>query len=130
MARRPARPGNKRRVARPSRNRASPAARLLELGALRWALFLFTLFLIVFAPSAGARAGASGWSVFSTIVMPALMPLFFMVLLLDALMSAVFLKGTHLPAQRPRYRLSLAFDLVLVVALVIAWYPFLSKALF
>lgn len=109
---------------------ASPAARLLELGAVRWALFLLTLFLIVFAPVAGAKAGASGWSVFSTIVMPTLVPLFFMLLLLDALMSTVFLKGTHLPALRPRYRLSIAFNLVLVVALVIAWYPFLSKALF
>ncbi len=123
MAKRPARSTRKPKS-------ASPAARLLDLGTLRWALFLFTLFLIVFAPVAGAKAGASGWSVFSTIVMPALVPLFFMVLLLDALMSAVFLKGTRRTAQRPRYRLSLAFNLVLVVALVIAWYPFLSKALF
>lgn len=129
MAKRAVRSTRKQKSARQGKS-ASPAARLLDLGALRWALFLFTLFLIVFAPVAGARAGASGWSVFSTIVMPAMVPLFCMVLLLDALMSAVFLKGTHLTAQRPRYRLSLAFNLVLVVALVVAWYPFLSKALF
>lgn len=129
MAKRPSRSTKQSRVARNTKS-ASPAARLLELGALRWALFLFTLFLIVFAPAAGAKAGASGWSVFSTIVMPALMPLTFMVLLLDALMSTVFLRGGQPPARRPRYRLSLAFNLVLVVALVIAWYPFLSKALF
>ena len=129
MAKRPARPTRKPKTVRPAKS-SSPAARLLELGALRWALFLFTLFLIVFAPAVGAKAGASGWSVFSTIVMPALVPLFFMVLLLDALMSTVFLKSTHQLANRPRHRLSLAFNLVLVVALVIAWYPFLSKALF
>lgn len=129
MARAPAGSTGKARRSRKPRS-ASPGARLLDLGALRWALFLFTLFMILFAPPAGARAGAGGWSVFSTIVMPALMPLLFMVLLLDALMSAVFLKGTHLPAQRPRYRLSLAFNLVLLVALVVAWYPFLAKALF
>jgi hypothetical protein len=129
MARRTARSGRKAKPTR-RRNTGTPAARLLDLGALRWALFLCTLFLIVFAPPAGAKAAGGGWSIFSTIIMPALVPLFFMVLLLDALMSAVFLKGTHRPEQRPRYRLSVAFNLVLVVALVIAWYPFFAKALF
>jgi len=131
MAKRPARSVKPRRPSRAARKTisASRSAHLLDLGALRWGLFLLTLFLIVFAAPAGSQPGETGWSVFSALIMPALSPLVLMILLLDALMSTVFLKGTHQAAQRPRYRLSLSLNLVLVVALVIAWYPFFSRAL-
>jgi uncharacterized membrane protein len=96
---------------------------LAALGPLRIALVIAALALIAAAPDPGTRAVFHGFGVITTVIVPATAPILFMVLLLDALMSAVFMQDKQ-GAERARYRHIAFLNLALAAALVIAWYPF------
>lgn len=98
------------------------------LGVLRWLLIAGAAVFILAAPGPGTRAVREGWAVIPTLVLPAVAPILFMVLLLDALMSSVFAFDRR-GAERVRYRRMALLQLALAVALVIAWYPFFRSIL-
>ncbi len=114
------------------RRRRTPAgsvgAFVRGLGMLRWLLIAGAVAMILAAPEAGTQAVRHGWAVIPTLVLPAVAPILFMVLLLDALMSSVFAFDRR-GAERARYRRMALLQLALALALVVAWYPFLRALL-
>lgn len=94
------------------------------LGALRLMLGALGLLVIVFAPEPGVEAQRSGLALITTGVLPAMGPMVFMVLLLDAIMSRVLMIDKEGAVLR-HYRRALWFDLGLAAAIVLAWLPFL-----
>lgn len=96
--------------------------RLMQIGALRGMLYLGVLVLVLGRPAPGAAPVHGGWEMFPTLVFPALVPLLFMVLLLDAIMSAVF--STSRPQARAAYRIAIALDLGLAMVLVGRWWGY------
>lgn len=94
-----------------------------QLGAMRVALAICTLIVIVLAPAAGTRASAEGWAFVPTLLMPVLAPLILMLLLLDALMGAVFMSDKA-GDERLRYRNVVRFNLLMAALLFLYWLPY------
>jgi cell division protein FtsW (lipid II flippase) len=94
------------------------------LGPLRLALLVLALALIVLRPDPGTRAVYSGWAVVPTLIAPILVPNIFMVLLLDAIMSVVFLSSY--PQQRQRYRRLIAISAIAAGVVFAWWWPYFA----
>ncbi len=116
-------------AATPSRgNIPAFLALLLKLAPLRLMLLAAGLLIVVLVPEPGTRAVYRGWEIVPTVIVPSLVPLAFMMLLLDAIMNRVQWVSAP-PAGRARYKLGMALDLLLAAALVVAWLPyFLPRA--
>lgn len=125
VSRKPARsaPVRRRPAARPAAVRHPLVERVAELGLLRGVLLALALVCLVLMPGEGVAVGYSGWPLITTVLVPVLAPLVFMVLLLDALMSAVFM-ADHRGAERRRYGRILAVDLIAAALLLAFWLPF------
>lgn len=97
---------------------------LTELGTLRVALFLFTLFLILIVPSAGTTPSDNDWmALLRTTLAPVFAPLILMLLLLDALMARVFMADAA-GGERLRFRRILRTDLTVAFLLLLFWLPY------
>ena len=107
------------------------ATRLRQLlkwmGPLRLMLALGVLALLVLRPAPGTPPVYAGWDMIPTLVFPALVPLLFMVLLLDAIMSAVQLASY--PGERRRYRTVIGVSLGMALLLVLWWWPYFGAIL-
>jgi hypothetical protein len=97
---------------------------IADLGALRLMLGALGLLVIVFAPEPGVETQRSGLGLITTGVLPAMGPMVFMVLLLDAIMSRVLMIDKEGAVLR-RYRRALWFNLGLAAAIILAWLPFI-----
>lgn len=97
------------------------------LGPLRVMLVLGTLAVMLLRPAPGTPPVYSGWGMLPTLVVPALVPLFFMVLLLDAIMGAVWLASS--PGERRRYRTVIGVSLGMALLLVLWWWPYFGATL-
>mgnify|MGYP003331303033 CR=1 FL=1 len=93
-----------------------------QLGTLRVSLVGVMFFLTILSPFALKTTVYEGWGLFSTVIVPALVPIFFFVALLDVLMSAVFKSSVAGEAQA-RYRLIIRTELVALAIMTIAWFP-------
>lgn len=96
---------------------------LMQFGPMRVVLACAALALIVLVPTPGTSPVYSGWALITTIVVPVLAPNIFMVLMLDVLMSSVFMidkKG----AERARYRRIQLTNLALAAGMVVFWVPY------
>lgn len=96
---------------------------LKQMKPLRVMLAILALLLSIFSPAAGTSANYEGIAVLQTLIMPALTPLIFMVLLLDALMNRVWLidaKGDDVV----KFRNIMRVDLLLVAIIFIVWIPY------
>lgn len=96
---------------------------LRKLAPLRLMLLGASLLIVVLVPEAGTRAEYRGWGMVPTLIVPALVPIAFMMLLLDALMHRV-LWVSKPPAEHAPHKLGMALDLLLVALLVAAWLPY------
>lgn len=125
MATRKSRPARRQRP-QPS-PKVSPIVRWsTELGPLRLGLLLLALLVVVLAPEPGAPAILDGGKLLSTLIAPALAPILFMVLMLDALMGRVLL-GSARGAERARYRRIVATNLVAGIFLFLWWTPYFAR---
>lgn len=97
--------------------------RLKSLGPMRWFLLACALVLIVTVPAPGTRAVMHGPATLTTMVIPALAPIVLMVVLLDALMSAVFMIDKR-GEPRARMKLALILNLACAGLLIAAWFPY------
>ncbi len=94
------------------------------LGPLRLVLMAGAAVLVLLLPWPGVEAGPV-----RTVVVPALGPIVFFVLLLDALMSRVNMIEAD-DRARARYRRCIQADLAAAGVLLLAWLPyFLSRTL-
>jgi len=98
------------------------------LGPLRLALALVLGILAAMAPFALAPTSYEGWAFVTTVIVPALVPIFFFVTLLDVLMSAVFMSSST-GERRAKHRKVLMTQSVLVGLLTIAWLPLFWQVL-
>ncbi len=102
----------------------APAANLLmQFGPMRAVLACTALALIVLVPAPGTAPVYSGWAMVPTIIVPVLAPNIFMVVMLDVLMSSIFMidkKG----AARVRYRRIQLTELALAAGMVVFWVPY------
>jgi hypothetical protein len=99
---------------------------LFQIGPMRLLLLAITLLLIVLAPGGDARESREGWMLVTNILIPALSPVVLMGLLLDALMSRVWMIDAEAPA-RSRYRHILWLNLAASGALVLAFVPYMRS---
>ncbi|OGI52012.1 MAG: hypothetical protein A3E57_07840 [Candidatus Muproteobacteria bacterium RIFCSPHIGHO2_12_FULL_60_33] len=97
------------------------------LGPLRLMLALGVLVLLVLRPAPGTPPVYAGWDMISTLIFPVLVPLLFMVLLLDAIMSAVQLASY--PGERRRYRTVIGVSLGMALLVALWWWPYFGAIL-
>lgn len=101
-----------------------PLRRLFVLlGPLRALLVLGALGVLVLRPAPGTPAAYAGWALVPTLAAPVVAPLVFMTLLLDAMMSAIFMTDREDPERR-RYRHLMGIDLAFALALALWWWPY------
>lgn len=96
---------------------------LTHLGTLRVMLVLAALALLFSAPSPGTRPVYHGWGMIATLIVPTLVPIVFMVLLLDIMMSTVFMVDKR-GAERLRLKHIVFLQLLLAATLMVVWYPY------
>jgi len=101
---------------------------LTGLGPLRLLLGSTALIIMALRPAAGAEAIYEGWDVFPTLLFPALAPIMFMVLLLDALMSRVLMTG-KLGQERQRLLRAVWTELGLAGLSLLVWYSYFAELL-
>lgn len=94
-----------------------------RLGPQRGFLLVANLILMAMAPLSGGGATYSGWKLFPTVIAPSLVPIMIFVVLLDILMSLVFMADKP-PVERARYRFIILASLAQIGGLVVFWLPF------
>jgi hypothetical protein len=94
-----------------------------QLRPLRAALILGAIIVILGKPEAGTPVAYSGWEMVSTLLIPVLAPLIFMLLMLDALMSRVWMSEAE-GKERKRLRLVVRVDVIVGLLLLVYWLPF------
>ena len=99
---------------------------LVGLGPLRLMLLSATLLMMILRPAPGADAIYEGWAVFPTLLFPALQPIVFMLLLLDAIMSRLLMTAAKQDSDVRRLQRALWTNLAVAGLLVLVWYSYFS----
>jgi len=128
MAARSKKKQTRRRTTGASRRPRPPmlATWLNSLGPLRIGLVALAILVMAMAPRPGAPAVLEGTQMLSTLVAPALAPIVFMVLMLDALMGRVMM-GSASGAERMRYRRIVMTNLAAGILLFLWWTPYFAR---
>lgn len=95
--------------------------RLLRLGLLRIKLYTLAVLVIIFTPLPGTAADYQWPGIVVTVVIPALAPLVFMVVLFDAVMAKVVASNAY---KQRAHRIFLA-GLILASIILFRWLPYL-----
>jgi hypothetical protein len=96
-----------------------------KLGALRLMLAALALIAIAFVPTPGTQIVYTGGIEFLyTVVMPVVAPVVFVVLMLDVLMSRIFMADAD-TQERARLRLVIWTHLILGAAIMLRFIPFI-----
>jgi hypothetical protein len=95
----------------------------LRLGPLRIMLTGLVVLLSLFPTSPRTDIGYSGWALITTLLAPAIVPIVFMGLLLDMLMTRVWISSAQ-GADRNRLKGILIFETLLAIVMLVAWLPF------
>jgi hypothetical protein len=96
---------------------------LSALGPLRVMLATAAVGAVVFVTPPGMTPVYFGWPLVTTVLIPVLVPLVFMVLLLDTMMSAIFMIDKQRVARR-RYQLIMGVNLTMGVLMLLRWLPY------
>lgn len=97
---------------------------LFQLGPLRLILFALSILALLVTPNPGAQVHYDTLGFLYTVVMPVTTPMIFMLLLLDALMSRIFMSDTQDSVEKQRFKRILIINLSLLILLSVVWYPF------
>lgn len=92
---------------------------------MRWSLIVLALIIMVAAPKAGTIPVYVTWRMVPTLIIPVLTPLIFTLLLMDSLMSRIWMTDKSGEARR-HYRLAIVLNLALAAGIAIAWYPYFN----
>ena len=96
---------------------------LVRYGVLRALLAMVGLLLIVFATQPGTAPVYAGWPLVTTVLVPVMAPMIFMLLLLDALMGRVWMIDKT-GDEYVRLRTAVVVDLLLAASLLMFWVPY------
>lgn len=97
---------------------------LARLGPLRIMLIVAALLAVMLMPAPGTPADYAGWGFIQSVVIPVLAPMVFMVLLLDLLMSRIFMKGSE-TFDRGRYLTIITAEGICALLLLLRFLPFI-----
>lgn len=92
-------------------------------GLLRMALLTLVLVDMLLRPEPGNPANLEGFGVITDLIAPVLVPILFMLLLLDAIMTGVYMSSMQ-GEQRVRYRVVLLTNLSLAILFIWYWIPY------
>ena len=98
------------------------------LGVLRLLLCLGVVFVTVLAPLAGDDVFYSGWQMVPTLIAPAVVPIFFFIILLDTMMCLVY-RLDNTGNERRRLIWIVRIELALLVVMTLAWLPAFHRLL-
>ena len=95
-----------------------------DIGLLRALLYIAALVVIILLPSAGVQVDVEWPLILTTVVVPALAPIIFMVILFDLVMSRVIKKGSggDQPVLLPNI---FWIGLGLALIILLRWLPYL-----
>ncbi|TDY00978.1 hypothetical protein [Thiohalophilus thiocyanatoxydans] len=96
---------------------------LIDLKPLRIALIICALLTIVLQPEPGTSPVYHGREMVSTLLVPVLAPLFFMLMMLDSLIATLWHSQTAGEEQQ-RYRRIRNTDLIIGGLLLLSWLPY------
>ena len=93
-----------------------------NIGLLRLMLYVAGLVVIIFLPAPGVQTDVEWPAILTTVVVPALAPIIFMVILFDLVVSRVVNKGADNPTPTPKiFWVGAAIALILLLK----WLPYL-----
>lgn len=107
-------------------NRLRELARMF--GTLRLLLVIGIVALIIAAPFSDGPAHSTGWPLVRGVIAPTLFVIMAFVLPLDITMTLVFMSDRQ-GAERRRLRIVAQTEAVLLVAMLVAWIPFVMRLL-
>lgn len=96
---------------------------LSEMKPLRVLLNGFAIILIVFRPELGTPLSYEGWTMATTLLAPVLAPIIFMLLMLDSLMTKVYM-AEKVGEIRASLKRILRVNLIVGFALLFYWLPY------
>jgi hypothetical protein len=96
-----------------------------QLKPMRILLLTCALLTIVFRPEPGSEAIYDGIALITTVIVPVLAPIMFMLLLLDSLMSTIWFTQTA-AEEKKRYRNNIIINLSVVTLLLYFWVPYIA----
>ena len=104
------------------------ASYLKRVGFLRALLMLVPVLLVFLSPFAGGHVQTSGWPLVTTLVAPVSFVICCFLLLLDMLMTRVFMSGST-AAERQRLTLIIRSEALVLLILLVSWAPFVATLL-
>ncbi|MDH5648693.1 MAG: hypothetical protein OEY67_03475 [Gammaproteobacteria bacterium] len=94
-----------------------------RIGVLRAVLAFVAISIVVMSQFTGDRAVYEGWRMVPTLIVPAIVPIVFFVLLLDMLMSGVFMADAEGEGKK-KFKFIIMMDLVFVLGVATLWFPY------
>ena len=98
-------------------------------GPLRFMLQALAIIFIFLALSVGDTIYYSGWKMLPTLIVPALIPIIFFGMLLELLMSTVFMIDAEEPDTKARFKQIIKTDVLIVAGILLFWVPVLVNLL-
>lgn len=98
---------------------------LQQLKPMRVLLVVCALLTIMFRPEPGTAVVYEGAQMFTTLLVPVVAPILFMLLLLDTLMSTIWVTQTE-GDEKKRYRNNIIINLTVTCLLVYFWIPYIA----
>jgi hypothetical protein len=102
---------------------------ITRVGPLRLMLQVLAVIFVFLALAVGETVHYNGWKMLPTLIVPALIPIIFFGMLLELLMSTVFLIDAEEPEKKSRFKLIVKTDLLIVAGLILFWIPVFAKLL-
>jgi hypothetical protein len=99
---------------------------MANIGVLRGLLLIMTLLVIAAAPFADGTVYVRDWRIVPSVIAPSIMMMLVFALPLEITMSRVFMVDAE-QAERERLRFVVRLEAFALVAMLIAWTPFIIK---
>jgi len=95
---------------------------LKKLRPMRVALLTFAILTMVFKAKVGTPISYDGWTMIETVFIPVMAPIITMLLLLDSIISSIWITQTT-GNEKKRYKLILGCNLLMVIIMLSIWIP-------
>lgn len=93
------------------------------IGPLRLMLQVLAFIFIFLSQSVGTKMIYSGWELLPTVIVPAVIPIVFFGMLLELMMSTIFMFDAEEVAKKSRFKTIVVIDVALIAGLLLLWVP-------